>query len=79
MGAGLRVPRARLLGALGAVGLLGAAVAVIVYGQVVHPAAQGGNWPAAYNDAAVVASVAVAFLGADAVVDYGNRLARRGR
>ena len=68
--AGLVSRRLRLLGALGAVGLLAAAGALVVVGQVLHPVPAGGNWPAAYHLAATLAATAVAFLGADAVVDY---------
>ncbi len=70
--AGLSVRRLRLLGALASVGLLAAAGALVVVGQILHPAAGGGNWPAAYHDAAVLAAMAVAFLGADALVDYAT-------
>ncbi|HTX62807.1 MAG TPA: hypothetical protein VMD28_04170, partial [Acidimicrobiales bacterium] len=70
VGGGLTFRRLRILGAAAAVGLLVAAGTVVVVGQILHPAASGGDWPAAYNDAATLAAMAVAFLGADAVVDY---------
>jgi arabinofuranan 3-O-arabinosyltransferase len=64
----LAVPRLRRLpGAVAVACLLGAG-ALVVVGQAVHPAAGGGNWPGAYADPATLAAVAVAFLGADAVV-----------
>ncbi len=72
---GLSVRHLRVLGAAAAVGLLAAAGALVVAGQALHPAPVGGNWPAAYNSAATLAAMAVAFFGADAVVDYGRRLA----
>ena len=68
--------RGRAIAGFAAVGLLLAAATLVVAGQVVHRAPGGGNWPAAYDNAAVLASMAVAFLGADAVVDYVRR--RRG-
>jgi arabinofuranan 3-O-arabinosyltransferase len=75
--AGLVVRPLRVLGAAAAVLLLAAAALVIVVGQAVHPAPGGGDWPASYNDAAALASAAVAFLGADVVVDYSRRLGRK--
>ena len=77
VGSGLAVRHLRILGAAAAVGLVLAAGAVVVVGQVLHPAPGGGNWPAAYHGAASIAAIAVAFFGADAVVDYGRRLGRR--
>ncbi len=74
--AGLTFRRLRLLGALAAVGLLVSAAAVVVVGQILHPVTGGGNWPTAYGDAATLAAMAVAFLGADAVVDYATTPAR---
>ena len=73
--AGLAVRHLRVLGAAAAVGLLAAAGALVVAGQALHAVPSGGDWPAAYNDAAALAAMAVAFFGADAVVDYGRRLA----
>jgi arabinofuranan 3-O-arabinosyltransferase len=70
--AGLVFRPLRSVSAAAAVGLLAAAAAFVVVGQVVHPAAGGGNWPGAYRDAATLAAMAVAFLGADAVVDYAR-------
>jgi hypothetical protein len=52
-----------------AVGFLAAAATLVVAGQLLHPAPGGGGWPAAYGGAASLAAIAVAFLGADAVVD----------
>lgn len=75
--AGLSFRHLRVLGALAAVGLLVAAAAVVVVGQVLHPAASGAHWPAAYTDAADLAAMAVAFFGADTVVDYCRRGAGR--
>jgi arabinofuranan 3-O-arabinosyltransferase len=75
--AGLAVRHLRVLGAAAAVGLLAAAGAIVVAGQVLHPAPGGGDWPASYNDAAVLAAMAVAFFGADAVVDYCRMSAGR--
>jgi arabinofuranan 3-O-arabinosyltransferase len=71
--AGLTYRRLRILGAGAAVGLLAAAVGLVVVGQALHPAAGGGNWPHAYHDAATLAAMAVAFLGADAIVDYAAK------
>jgi hypothetical protein len=70
--AGLVFRPLRLVCAAAAVGLLALAAAFVVVGQAVHPAAGGGNWPGAYRDAATLAAMAVAFLGADAVVDYAR-------
>ena len=70
--AGLALRPLRFLGAAAAVGLLVAAGVVVAAGQVLHPAPLGGEWPNAYHDAAVLAAMAVAFLGADAVVDYAT-------
>ena len=76
--AGLSWRRLRVLGAAAAVGLLAAAAALVVVGQALHPAAGGGNWPNAYRDAAALAAMAVAFLGADAIVDYATTPAPTG-
>jgi arabinofuranan 3-O-arabinosyltransferase len=76
--AGLTFRRLRFIGAVCAVALLVAAAAIVVVGQAVNPPAAGGNWPASYNDAAVLAAMAVAFLGADAVVDYATASDPRG-
>jgi arabinofuranan 3-O-arabinosyltransferase len=70
--AGITFRRVRLLVAAAAVGLLVAAGALVVVGQILHPAPGGGSWPAAYDDAARLAAMAVAFFGADAVVDYAT-------
>ncbi|MGH8981203.1 MAG: hypothetical protein ACRDWE_09325, partial [Acidimicrobiales bacterium] len=75
--AGLCIRHLRLLGAAAAVALLVAAGAIVVVGQVLHPAPSGATWPSGYTDAADLAAMAVAFLGADAVVDYCRRVAGR--
>ena len=76
--AGLAFRRLRLLGAAAAVVLLAVAGALVVAGQLLHPAPTGGSWPAAYHDAATLAAMAVAFFGADAVVDYATTPAPSG-
>ncbi len=76
--AGLAKRRLRLLGAAAAVVLLAVAGALVVAGQVLHPAPIGGNWPAAYHGAAALAAMAVALFGADAVVDYATTPASSG-
>jgi len=70
--------RLRTLCAAGAAAVLCAAAASVVVGQALHPAASGGNWPAAYHGAAALAGVAVALLAADAVVDYATTPAPSG-
>ena len=70
--AGLTVRSLRVVASVATVGLLAAAAALVVAGQMLHPAAGGGGWPAEYAGAASLAAIAVAFLGADAVVDYAT-------
>ena len=76
---GLTFRHLRILGAVAAVGLVAAAGALVVVGQALHPAPSGANWPSAYTGAADLAAMAVAFFGADAVVDYCRRGACRSR
>lgn len=70
--AGLAFRPLRAIASSAAVGFLAAAGTLVVAGQLLHPAPGGGNWPAAYAGAAALAAIAVAFLGADAVVDYAT-------
>ena len=70
--AGLAFRPLRVIASAAAAGFLAAAAALVVAGQLLHPAPGGGSWPAAYAGAASLAAIAVAFLGADAVVDYAT-------
>ena len=69
---GLTLRPLRAVASVAAVGCLAAAAALVLAGQLLHPAPGGGSWPAEYAGAAALAAVAVAFLGADAVVDYAT-------
>ncbi len=75
--AALAVPQCRAVTAGVAVGLVVAAGAVVVAGQLLHPVAESSDWPAAYASAGVLAWMAVAFLGADAVAERGRTARRR--
>lgn len=75
----LVVPQARAMIAAVAVGLLVAAGASVAIGQALHPVPESDNWPAAYQSAAVLAWMAIVFLGTHAVVETARRLAWRRR
>ncbi|MGH9108618.1 MAG: hypothetical protein ACRDY3_03975, partial [Acidimicrobiales bacterium] len=77
--AALAVPQARAVTASVAVGLMVAAGASVVAGQALHPVPEGSDWPSVYQSAAVLAWMAVVFLGADAVVERARARARRRR
>jgi hypothetical protein len=62
-----------------AVGLLAAGGAMVVANQAFHPLPESSDWPGAYNSAAVLVLMAVVFLGADAVIEAGRRVAARRR
>jgi hypothetical protein len=78
---GLWVPLARLVSVAVAVGCLAAGAVSVVHGQAFHPVAESSNWPSAFESAATLVWIAVVFLGADAVIETGRRVAgdRRAR
>jgi hypothetical protein len=77
--AGLVVVQVRAVSAAVAVGLLAAGGAMVVYNQSVHPLPESSDWPGAYASAGVLVLMAVMFLGADAVIEAGRRVAARRR
>ncbi len=77
--AGLLVVQVRAVTAAVAVGLLAAGGAMVVANQTFHPLPESSDWPGAYTSAAVLVLMAVVFLGADAVVEAGRRVAARRR
>ena len=79
VGAATALRHARGLTSLVAVGLVAAAGASVVVGQATHPLFESADWPAHFESAAVLAWMAVVFLGADAVVETARRLAARRR
>jgi hypothetical protein len=74
---GLALRRGRLATSLAALGLVVACGALVVYGQATTPAPASSTWPAVYESAAVLAWMAVVFLGADALVESVRTVAGR--
>ena len=62
-----------------ALGLVVAAALTVLIGQALHPIVESSNWPSTYEDAGTLAWMAVAFLGADAVVEVCCRIVDRRR
>jgi hypothetical protein len=56
-----------------------AAGRTVLIGQALHPIVESSNWPSTYEDAGTLAWMAVAFLGADAVVEVCGRIVGRRR
>lgn len=78
-GLALAVPQLRAVTAAVAVCLLVAAALSVIIGQALHPAPMNADWPDAYSSAGVMVWMAIIFLGADAVVEAGRRVAGRKR
>ncbi len=78
-GAALVWQPARGLIRLSALGLVLAAGLTVLIGQALHPILESSNWPSTYEDAGTLAWMAVAFLGADAVVEVCCRIVDRRR
>jgi arabinofuranan 3-O-arabinosyltransferase len=64
---------------LSALGLILASALTVFIGQAMHPILESSNWPSIYEDAGTLAWMAVAFLGADAVVEVCCRIVGRRR
>ncbi len=77
--AGLVVVQVRAVTAAVGVGLLAAGGAMVVANQAFHPLPESSNWPMAHQSSAVLVLMAVVFLGADAVIEAGRRVAARRR
>ena len=74
---GLAWPGGRTTTSLTALGLVVACGAVVVYGQATAPVPASSTWPDVYEGAALLAWMAVVFLGADALVELVRTRAGR--
>ena len=63
----------RLVVTLSAVGLVVAASLYVILGQAEHHYPVGANWPGQFEPAAIMTSLAVLLLGADALAERVRR------